>query len=185
MPVPFAILALPRSRTAWLSAWLTDGDRVCYHEALGYAHTRDTLRRLAADRHGLAETSGLALPRVLHSALPDANYLVVRRDPQQVIASLDRLGALGARASVRAGETTLNDAVRFLSERAHVMDVRYEELNDLDCLRAVWRFLRGDAHDEARTRRFMAMRITKINPFDGIVPHELLREEREMRGLLA
>ena len=188
MPAPFVILALPRSRTAWLSAWLSDRDRVCLHDALAYAHSRDALLALTAGGNGLAETAGMVLPRVLHDTLPDARYLIVRRDPKHVEASLSHLGVWNSHRVVEEGNRALHDAAAYLRTHAPVREIAYSDLGSFDVLCEVWNFLRGDAHDEDRTRAFMGMRITKINPFAGSIPHDLLAEERTMKlsgGVLA
>lgn len=182
MPAPFVILALPRSRTAWLATWLTYGDRRCHHDALAIAHSRDALRRLTHGGNGLAETSGMALPRVLHDTLPDARYLIVRRDPAHVAASLERLGAAASRTVVQRGVLELDKATRYLVPRAPTMEVGFETLDDPQCLDTVWRFLRGDAQDWDRTRALMQMRITKLAPFAGFPPTRLLDGERRLSG---
>lgn len=182
MAAPFVILALPRSRTAWLSAWLSDGGRLCLHDALAFAHSRDVLRALTNGGNGMAETAGMALPRVLHATLPDARYLVVRRDPQEVNTSLHRLGVWNAKQVVTTGNRALHDAAAYLRTRAAVKEIAYGDLNSFEVLCEVWNFLRGDTHDEERTKAFMGMRITKLDPFAGSIPRELLSEEQRLRG---
>lgn len=183
MHAPFVILAQPRSRTAWLSTWLTHGDRRCHHDALATAHSRDALRRLTAGGNGLAETAGMAIPRVLFDTLPGARYLIVWREPAQVVESLERLGAGASRAAVQAGALELDRAARYLKERAPLLQMWFDDLDDPDRLDAVWRFLRpGDHHDQARTRALSGMRITKLNPFAGFPPTRLLEDERRLAG---
>lgn len=181
MAAPFVILALPRSRTAWLSVWLTHGGRTCYHDALAYTHTRDDLRGLTAGGNGMAETAGIALPRVLHNVLPGARYLIVRRDPQHVTASLDRIGALFSRTCIEIGQRALDDAAAFLRPRADVMEIDFEDLDTTSGLSEVWRFLRGDEHDLRRTQALRQMRITKLDPMAGFPPRDLLAEEQRLK----
>lgn len=178
---PFVILALPRSRTAWLSAWLTHGGRYCHHDALAFVHGGAALQALVQGGNGIAETAGHALPRVLHALLPDARFLVIHRDPAQIIHSLGMLGAWNARSIVEAGRRALDDAVGYLKPRARVMEAGYSDLSKAHALRSIWGFLRDDAHDDARTKALVGMRITKLDPFAGMPPTELLAEEQRLR----
>lgn len=89
---PFVIFSLPRSRTAWLSQWLTYGPQTCGHdEVIG----RSSVSELAGHLRSLAgsvETGAVIGWRALRAALPESRFLVLRRDPTEVIMSLHRAG---------------------------------------------------------------------------------------------
>lgn len=180
MRTPFVILGTPRSRTAWLSTWLTDGGRRCHHDALATAQTRDAIYNLTKNGDGLCETAGALMPRVLRDAIPNARYLIVRRDRAYVAASLERCGAFGARSIARLADESLDTAKAYLAPRAEVHEVSFDQLDDERTLAEVWNYLRGDEHDAARTRALSAMRVTKINPFAGNPPAGLLDMERRL-----
>lgn len=74
-PIPFFVTAMPRSRTAWLAAWLTTDTTLCLHDSLANA--------LPAVQPGIR--AGLSGPEVctafrdFSATWPDAPWLVVRR----------------------------------------------------------------------------------------------------------
>lgn len=87
----YYIVGLPRSMTGWLAVALTDGPSYCHHEALGRASTwaeYDAAMRLDGYLYVGNSDSAMALAP---EAIPDeAPVVVVRRDPEDVVASLVR-----------------------------------------------------------------------------------------------
>ena len=87
---PFVVLALPRSRTAWLARYLTYGDWQCGHEQLRYCRSFDDVRSwLAQPNTGTAETAAAPFWRLIP---PETRIVTVRRPPAEVLASLAALG---------------------------------------------------------------------------------------------
>lgn len=85
----FVVLALPRSRTAWMSRFLTYGNWLCGHDEIRHARSLDDLHAwLGMERTGTVETSGAPFWRWLTAARPDARIAVVRRPVDEVVASL-------------------------------------------------------------------------------------------------
>jgi hypothetical protein len=96
---PFFVLALPRSRTAWLSRFLTYREWICGHEDLRHLRgLEDAKSWLSQPFTGSAETAGAPFWRLLPRFAPEARVVVVRRPVDQVVASLLRLDTLGAGA---------------------------------------------------------------------------------------
>jgi len=86
---PFVIFALPRSRTRWLSRFLSYGDWHCGHEELMHCRTLDDVRSwLAQPCTGTAETAAAPFWRLLTAYAPDARVVVIRRPVAAVVASL-------------------------------------------------------------------------------------------------
>jgi hypothetical protein len=96
---PFFVLALPRSRTAWLSRFLTYREWICGHEELRHVRSlEDAKSWLSQPFTGSAETAGAPFWRLLPRFAPEARVIVVRRPVDQVVASLLRLDTMGAGA---------------------------------------------------------------------------------------
>jgi hypothetical protein len=88
-PPPFVVLALPRSRTKWLSAYLTYGGWHCGHDELRHARSLDDVRSwLSLPLTGTVETAGAPFWRLLRHYRPDARIAVIRRPVDAVLASL-------------------------------------------------------------------------------------------------
>lgn len=92
----FLILALPRSRTAWLANFLTQGPIACCHEPFAECRTPDMLRSIidaqGAEFNGASDTFGAFWFEQLKEILDDPKVVVIRRPMDQVLKSLEKLG---------------------------------------------------------------------------------------------
>jgi hypothetical protein len=90
MTTPFVIFALPRSRTAWLSRFLTYGPWHCGHEELRHCRSLDDVNSWFAQPFiGSVETAGAFFWRLLP---PNARVVTIRRPVHEVIPSLAKAG---------------------------------------------------------------------------------------------
>jgi hypothetical protein len=92
---PVFVIALPRSRTAWLCNWLSE-HAACFHEPLaecaGLPDFHNMLRPYLAGPVVAADT---AFPLVIDGLLtrfPSARFIVIQRDPAAVGRSIAQLG---------------------------------------------------------------------------------------------
>ena len=93
---PFLVLALPRSRTAWLSRFLSYGEFHCAHEQARHIRSLEDVRSwLSQDFTGAAETSVARWWRLIRHLRPDLRIVTVRRPVEQVVESLMRLDLRG------------------------------------------------------------------------------------------
>ncbi|MGH6716156.1 MAG: hypothetical protein ACREDC_08225, partial [Bradyrhizobium sp.] len=136
---PFVIYALPRSRTFWLSQFLTIGGYHCHHEQARHLHDVDDMRTwLAQDWTGTAETVGAHGWRIAESLRPDLRVLVVRRPVEHVLASLLRAGVPPndeLRRRVRILDRRLGQIER---EGRNVLSVEFVDLERRDTCAAVF-----------------------------------------------
>lgn len=86
---PFVVLSLPRSRSAWLSRFLTYGDWVCGHEELRHFRSlEDVDLWFKQPNIGSAETAAAPWWRLLQRTAPDVRVVIVRRPVEEVFDSL-------------------------------------------------------------------------------------------------
>lgn len=89
---PFFITGLPRSRTAWMAAFLSDGDVFCHHDLLNYCLTReafyDGMRR---GPHRTGNSDGGLVITDFQSKFPASRTVVIQRDRDESFASLVEL----------------------------------------------------------------------------------------------
>lgn len=169
MSAPFFIFAPPRSRTAWLSAWLSYGGKACWHDALAAVEGVEGLKALYNDGSeicGFAETAGCIFPRSILEAFPDAKFLFVSRLHQHSVDSLNRLGQNGE-AVMQQVNRAMSESIAYLRPRAPVAFVPMEHLDQADTLASLWAFLRGDEMPVDHTMMMLQLRITKKHPFGG------------------
>lgn len=97
------IFALPRSRTAWLSRFLTYGDWICGHEELRHVRSLDDVTAwFAQPCTGTAETAAAPWWRTIQKINPDIYVVVVRRPVADVVESMMSLGLPFDRARLTA-----------------------------------------------------------------------------------
>lgn len=89
----FVIFALPRSRTYWLSRFLTYGDWQCGHDEVVHCRSvADVQSWLSQPCTGTVETAAAPFWRLLLKLAPDVRIVTVRRPIPEVLASLARGG---------------------------------------------------------------------------------------------
>ena len=107
---PFVIFGLPRSRTAWLSRFLTYGDHVCGHEELRHMRSMDDVRTwFDQPCIGTAETAAAPWWRMLDRFAPGARVVVVRRPVMEVVDSLTAVPRLNFNRSALVAAMTKLD----------------------------------------------------------------------------
>lgn len=92
MSLPFIIFGLPRSRTTWLSRFLSYGDWICGHDELRHMRSMsDVSAWFSQPFCGTVETSGAVWWRLLDRFAPDARVILIRRPVADVVESMMRL----------------------------------------------------------------------------------------------
>ncbi len=87
---PFIIYALPRSRTFWLSRFLSYNDWNCGHDELRHARSMDDVKAwFSQPNTGTVETSAAPWWRLVPA---DVRTITIRRPVADVVESLARLG---------------------------------------------------------------------------------------------
>lgn len=135
MTAPFIIYALPRSRTYWLSRFLSYDAYECGHEQMRYLRGKEDARSwLAQDDTGTVETAAARWWRLIHHWRPDIRTVVVRRPVAEVVDSLMRLDMRGVCTFERSALTiAMNRLDRCLDQiERHVPDAVSVSFKDLE-----------------------------------------------------
>jgi hypothetical protein len=158
----FVIFALPRSRTAWLSRFLTYGDWLCGHEELRHARTLDDVKAWFSQPYvGSAETAGAPWWRLLRRYAPDAKVVVIRRPVDDVVESLMNVRGLSFdRAGLHQSMWRLDRKLDQVEARVPgAVSVRYEDLVTERACAAVFEHCLPYAHDLAHWARLTDVNI--------------------------
>jgi hypothetical protein len=132
---PFIVLALPRSRTAWLSKFLTYGPWVCGHDQARYFRSlNDAKLWFKQPFIGSAETIGPAFWRLIETYLPECRVLIVRRPVGEVVESIGKKQIAGIELprvmqNLRKLDQKLDQAE---SRLRNVISINFDELADPD-----------------------------------------------------
>jgi hypothetical protein len=141
MHEPFIIFTLPRSRSAWLSHWLSyikDGSRVksVGHDAFSKCSSLEQCFALfQAGMDGTVETGAAFAYPVIRDGLPKAKLLVIQRDPMECLHSLL---AKGLRPEPDDWAQRVRDL--WTVSASGVRTVAYQDLDLESCARWIWEY---------------------------------------------
>lgn len=169
-PVPtssrFVILALPRCRTRWLSAFLSYRDWQCGHDEARHFRSLEDIQSWLAQRNtGTVETGVASFWRLLPEDMPAA---IIRRPLDEVMASLWR-GNATFDAVQMARQLGAIDAklVQVAHRRPGVLCTTFAELGTEDGCARLFEHVLPYRHDSAWWQ-FWAPRNIQVN-----LPHAL------------
>jgi len=147
---PYVVFALPRSRTAWLSHFLTYGDWGCGHDELRHMRSFDDLKAwFAQPCMGTVETSAAAWWRLLPEG---AKVVTIRRPVDGVVASLLAIpGCTFDEGQLRTSMQRLDAKLDQIEARIPgVLSVRFDDLNDETACARLFEHCLPYAHDSER-----------------------------------
>lgn len=154
MTIPFVIFGLPRSRTAWLSSFLTYRDWRCCHEvAITMRSTEDIALFFRQPRIGAAETAAAPGWRLLRHLVPELRSVVVRRPVDEVVEAMLAVDISGvSRYDPDLLARNMHRVARSLDRIAaqpDVLTVDYADLDREEVCAAIFEYCLPFPHDHA------------------------------------
>jgi hypothetical protein len=147
----FFVTGLPRSRTAWLAAFLSTGGVLCHHELMGHVHSvEEFIAEMERPLRGNAD-HGLFLFPEFARRWPKAPVVVIHRDIENVQASLLAMGI--------DQRDMLEENLEFINS-LDAMHVLYDDIDDR--LREICRHVRVP-YDAHRAQLFRRLNIQTTN----------------------
>ena len=149
----FLVMGLPRSRTYWLSRFLSYRDHHCAHEQARYIRGLiDARCWLSQEATGSAETGVARWWRLIRHLQPDIRMVVVRRPVGEVVDSLLRLDLGGVCTFNRTALTGLLEKHDRALDRVErdcpgVLSVRFHDLAEEATCQAVFEHCLPYEHD--------------------------------------
>ena len=153
---PFVIFGLPRSRTFWLSRFLSYRDWNCGHDELRHARSMDDVKAwFSQENTGTVETSAAPWWRLV----PDGvRVITIRRSVEGVIDSLSRLGF--DPSMMRPIMARLDRKLDQIEARIPgVLSVRYADLENEGTCRELFEHCLSYPHDPKWWSTFAAMNL--------------------------
>lgn len=124
---PFIVFSLPRSRSAWLTVFLSAPSRLVGHDiGITSGSPGEFIERLRGPLAGTCETGAAFAWPLIKKRLPEARIAVVVRAPAEVCASLARFGFTGIEAEIAERSRQLER----ISAAAGVVTIQYQHLTD-------------------------------------------------------
>lgn len=135
---PFVVFGLPRSRTYWLSRFLTYGGWHCGHDELLKVRSLDDVKSwLSMPFTGTVETAAAPWWRLLKHYKPDANIVIIRRPVGEVLQSLYKLGYEPSRDLTKRMEY-LAAKLSQIEVNFRVLTYDYKELNSREACKNIF-----------------------------------------------
>lgn len=149
----YFITGLPRSRTAWLANFFTQGESFCAHDAILGCDSLDAFERkldaLPGVFRGDSDSALLFFAPELLRRFPDARWVVVCRDPEEVVRSLVAMPAYQNVPTYTSDRARLT--VEMAQQRIHPLVghprakfVRFEDLEQTTVLFSLWQWCLRD-----------------------------------------
>ena len=150
-PPPFMVYALPRSRTLWLSRFLSHGPTKCGHDELWHVRGMDGIKSLLdMPNYGSAETAAAPWWRLIHTMRPDLRAVIVRRPVADVVNSLTATGVAFDREKLVTAMTRLDAKLDQIVARVpDVLEVAFDDLKDEATCAQVFQHCTGRTLDPA------------------------------------
>lgn len=139
---PFIIYSLPRSRSVWVSRFLSYDGKRCGHDlATQCATVKEFADLFDGDCVGTAETGAVIGWRAIRRLLPSARIAVIRRPVQEIYDSLSRfgLGSASLMQELRERDAMLDQAARLNGVRSF----SFADLNGIAACQELFEFCLG------------------------------------------
>lgn len=168
---PFFIVGLPRTRSAWFAAFLTDGAVTCHHELIRNCDkAEDYPAALTATKSPIVGDSDPTLALYYHGLkdkLPAHKVIFIERDPQAAqVAFCAMLREHGLNESRWGGDEVWQAATDAFSamkaECPDAMSFKYEDLDKPEVIREISEYCTGLPFNEERWKIFNELKITAI-----------------------
>lgn len=148
---PFLVYALPRSRTAWLSKFLSYRGVACGHEFFAFMRSiEEVVSFFARGDAGSAETAAAPGWRVLHHHIPSLNAVVIRRPVDEVVPAIIASAqgyATHDEARLRANMLRVERDLVAISGRPGTLMVDFADLAREDACAAIFEKCLGTPFD--------------------------------------
>lgn len=145
---PFVIFSLPRSRTAWLSRYLTYGHWICGHEESRYWRTMEDVKSWFMQPFiGTIEADAMSFWRLLPRVAPEVRVMTIRRPVLEVHDSLMRLGIGQGGPQLLKLLRQMDTKLDQIEHRLGAMRIDFGDLTSEETCRLVFEYCLGLEHD--------------------------------------
>lgn len=145
MPTPFIVFSLPRSRSAWLTHFLSYPPKRVGHDVIVYCnHVTDFIKMFSSGMDGTCETATVLGHRLIRHLLPQVKFAVVRRPLPEVVRSLAAFGLCPPAGELEARDAMLDQVAALPGTLA----LSFDELDSPDFCRRLFEFCHPDVDFE-------------------------------------
>lgn len=132
---PFFITGLPRTRTAWLANYMTYGSTACFHDLMHrftLFEIASNLRKTGCSHIGYSDPALLLHWKAIVEDIPDARWLIIQRDIQDVARTWDTVLGQDSTEHLRELQGEIRNIRTMIPRALHVhfddIDTRIDEI---------------------------------------------------------
>lgn len=155
----FLVFSLPRSRSSWLSVFLTTGFAICLHDYSAYGKSLPT-NLFQCSYIGMASTGAAGEWEHWVNKYPSAPLVVINRSPRECAASFCEVMQLKLN-TVMPGMLDLNERLRQISALPQTLTVEFGDI-DARAAEIYEHCLPGQFLDRRRLDELLQMQIEPV-----------------------
>jgi hypothetical protein len=133
----FIILSMPRSRTAWLSLYLTLAGLACEHELIAKSDSFESaISKIKSQEIGCCDTGQILRLKEIKDEL-NPRILIIKRDINDVKDSLSKIGINGVDELL----SKQNDILNVASQENDTLTIQFQDIDSR--IEEIYSFLSG------------------------------------------
>lgn len=162
----FFIVGLPRTRTSWVSNFLTYKTSFCFHEAIRLCYKIDDMSLLFESidepNVGDADCRIIEFEDDFRRMFPSAKWVYIKRDIKEVIHSLEK--RFEFKESYRDTDFCKNLQKKYdiFEKKYSPLTFKFDELNTVDVCEAIWDYCIPDSR--FNYKRWLQLDVLRIDP---------------------
>lgn len=138
---PFIVFSLPRSRSAWLTHFLSYPPKKVGHDVIVYCnHVSDFVKMYSDGMDGTCETATVLGHRLIKHLMPNVKFAVIRRPISEVVFSLAKFGIAAPPGELEARDAMLDQVAALPG----TLSLTYDMLDSPDWCRRLFEFCHKD-----------------------------------------
>jgi hypothetical protein len=146
----FIVFALPRSRTFWLSQFLSQQGWYCGHDEAARMRSLSDIKAWFSQPYtGTIETAAAPWWRLIYKYNPELKFVILRRPIDQVVNSLLRCGLMQDKGAAFKLITKLNYKLDQIEKRIPCKTVEFDQLNDENICNDIFEYCTGIPGDSS------------------------------------
>lgn len=163
----FCVLALPRSRTAWLANFLTYGDLFCYHDGLESVSSIEEYTKKVEGK-GDSNTGLIMFDFLEHH--PDCKIIIIDTSIDASVSFIKENYGIDS-----------HNEMLFMKKRLDALDglhIPYDDINTR--LQEIWEYVSDEPFNKERADMLLKLNV-QINELPHSTPEELNSLMRDMK----
>lgn len=165
----FFIAGLPRTRSTWLANFLTYKTGFCFHEAIRLCYKIEDMKVLfksiEESNVGDADTMLIQYKDQILNMFPNAKWIIVKRDFENVMKSLEKRYAFRQPENDRVFFKEIEKKLIDFEKEYPALIINYEDLNNAEICKKIWGYCIPDS--PFNYKRWMQLDVIKMDPFEN------------------